>query len=72
MANFKWKLDLKALKAFRSGREYPHVKYVKNRGKQGQRNYLIMLKKINILIEEWKVEYIVIGWPISYAFIFIL
>ena len=36
-------LDLKALDEFRSGREYHHVKYVKNR--ERQRNYLILLKK---------------------------
>ena len=36
-------LDLKALEAFHSGREYHHVKYVKNRKRQ--RNYLILLKK---------------------------
>ena len=36
--------DLKAL-AFRSGREYHHIKYVTNKHKD--RNYLIMLKKIN-------------------------
>ena len=33
----------KALEAFHSGREYHHVKYVKNRKRQ--RNYLILLKK---------------------------
>ena len=40
---------LKTLEAFRSGRENHHGKYVKNKERQRQRNYLILLKKDSVM-----------------------